>query len=429
MPATLPPPPDAISPSDLGRLAVENPARAEGPVLVGGRVTARDGAIVELSDAFTTVRVRLQDFGALRSVSTPSGPSCEIGDLVTVSGLLRMGELIDAHIGERHVPRRPPTDSSTSGETPRFTHEAVGQALAARSQALRAIRDVFHEGHFVEVDTPAMVPCPGLDVHLSAFRVGDAYLSTSPEYQMKRLLVGGVPRTFQLARCFRQDEQGAHHEREFLMLEWYRAFARVDAVMDDTEQVVRAVANAIYGVPSIYVDGQAIDLRGPFRRMRLYEAFRRFASIDESEMLRMSEEDEEAFFRAWVDEIEPALAEEREPIFLVDFPMPMASLARQNPEDPRYAERFELYLAGVELCNGFGELTDPDEQRARLKRDRATREARGLPAYPIDERFLAALEEGMPPSAGNALGVDRLLAVCLGVPSIGEVQPFPATWL
>ena len=143
----------------------------------------------------------------------------------------------------------------------------------------------------------------------------------------------------------------------------------------------------------------------------------------------MSESDPESYFRLLVEKVEPALALERAPVFLVDFPIAQASLARAKPSDSRACERFELYLDGVELCNGFGELTDPNEQRRRLVSDQEARRSLGKPVYPLDERFLAALEEGMPPSAGNALGLDRLIALCRGEREIARVMPFPAGWI
>ncbi len=246
---------------------------------------------------------------------------------------------------------------------------------------------------------------------------------------MKRLLAGGVPRCFQVCRCFRRGEVGQRHNPEFTMLEWYRAFAGVDLVMDDTEALVRHVARALGAGEAVEVEGIRVDLSAPFERLPVAGAFARWAGVSEEEAISLASTDEERFFRLLVDAVEPALARSPRPVFLVDYPAPFASLARLSTADPRVAERFELYVAGVELCNGFGELTDPAEQRARLLHDQAERARLGKPVYPIDERFLAALEEGMPPSAGNALGLDRLIAVCLGTASIGAVTAFPAGWL
>lgn len=275
----------------------------------------------------------------------------------------------------------------------------------------------------MEVETPTVVPSPGLDVHLAAFEVLGGkharYLSTSPEYQMKRLLAEGAGRIFQIARCYRQDESGDRHNSEFTMLEWYRTSATVEAVMRDTEQLVSAVTGGL-----VHGGGRKIVTTPPYERLTVCEAFSRHAGISEAQTLAMASHDEEAFFRILVDKVEPKLARYDRPVFLTEYPAPMASLARKKPDDPRVAERFELYVWGVELCNGFGELVDPVEQRARLEEDQRERARRGLAQYPIDEKFLDALSRGIPESAGNALGLDRLVMLIVGASSLAEVMAF-----
>ncbi len=293
--------------------------------------------------------------------------------------------------------------------------------LAERARVVRAIRAFFESRDFLEVETPAIVPSPGMDLHLDAFAVGDAWLITSPEYQMKRLLADGWERIFQLGRCFRRGELGAQHNPEFTMVEWYRGNAGVEDVVRDTEQLAAAVSGGVFRV-----DGRTIDARPPFERLGVCEAFARFAGASEADVLAWAAADEDRYFRTWVERVEPRIAELDRAVFVVDYPAPMASLARKNPSDPRFCERFELYVAGVELCNGFGELTDPREQRARFEADRAEREKRGLPVYPIDEKLMAALERGLPPSGGNALGVDRLVALACGTTDIRRVLAFAA---
>lgn len=300
---------------------------------------------------------------------------------------------------------------------PEPTDASVLQILQLRAALLAAIRRFFEERDFVEVETPAIVPSPGLDVHLSAFEVRDAgnrpigWLATSPEYQMKRLLSAGATRIFQLCRSYRAQEQGSHHEREFTMLEWYRADATSEDVIRDTEQLVAFVAAAI--------DQPAPDLQPPWQRVTVEDAVQMHADTTLASLL----DDEERFFRVWAEEVQPRLGTER-PIVVTDWPASMASLARLQPNG--MADRFEAFFRGVELCNGFGELTDALEQRRRFERDQVVRRASGLPEYPIDERFLADLERGMPESGGNALGVDRLLMLVLGAESIQAVMPFPA---
>ncbi len=301
-----------------------------------------------------------------------------------------------------------------------------GKRLHERARVCAAARRFFEARGFLEVQTPAVVPSPGLDVHLDAFEVagGDRgaprWLSTSPEYQMKRLLAEGYDRIYQIAPCFRRGELGARHNPEFTMLEWYRAGAGVDDVMRDTEQLVAAVTGG-----AVRVGDDAVDLAPPFDRVSVADAFARFAGWTAEAMLEAAATNEDAYFRALVDRVEPALAAWPRGVFLVDYPATQASLARRKPGDPRFAERFELYVAGVELCNGFGELVDPVEQRARLVADQETRRTRGLPVYPIDERLLEALSS-VPPSGGNALGLDRLAALACGTRDIADVIAFTA---
>jgi lysyl-tRNA synthetase class 2 len=298
--------------------------------------------------------------------------------------------------------------------------------LRERARVLAEVRRFFDARGFLEVDTPVLVPSPGLELHLEAFEVvgGDAgsarWLATSPEYQMKRLLADGWERIYQIGHAFRRAEKGERHNPEFTMLEWYRASSAMDAVIADTEQLVAAVTAG-----RVRVDGRIVDTQPPLDRWTVCEAFSRFAGWSENQTLEAAETGEDAYFRALVDQVEPGLTGLDRGVFLVDFPAAQASLAREKPGDPRFAERFELYVAGVELCNGFGELIDAVEQRKRFERDDATRRARGLQVYPIDERFLAALSR-VPPSGGCALGLDRLVALACGNRQISEVMAFAA---
>jgi lysyl-tRNA synthetase class 2 len=298
--------------------------------------------------------------------------------------------------------------------------------LRERAAVCAEVRRFFEARGFVEVQTPVVVPSPGLDVHLDAFEVagGDRgtprWLSTSPEYQMKRLLAEGWNRIYQIAPCFRRGEIGSRHNPEFTMLEWYRSGAAVADAMADTEQLVAAVTGGL-----VRLGERVVDVRPPFERVSVCDAFARYAAWSRQATLDAAATNEGRYFRALVDEVEPALARIDRAVFLVDYPTTQASLARVRADDPAVAERFELYVAGVELCNGFGELVDSVEQRGRLLRDQAARRARGLPVYPIDERFLEALAR-IPPSAGNALGLDRLAALACGTTDITDVIAFTA---
>lgn len=289
-----------------------------------------------------------------------------------------------------------------------------------RHAALRAIRDFFDSRGYLEVDTPARVPSPGLDVHLDAFEVPGAseprFLHTSPEYQMKRLLAAGLPRIYQLGKAFRRDEAGQLHQPEFCMLEWYRAGASYTELMQETEQLVVHVAERVLGSTRLPC---GLSVAAPWERLSVREAFRDLAGVEADALL----DDDEQFFLTLVERVEPRLGFER-PTLLFDYPVTMASLARARPDDPSVAERFEAYLMGIELCNGFGELTDAGEQRRRLLEDQERRRQLGKPVYPIDDRFLAALEQGLPACAGNALGVDRLVMLLSGARHIRDVLCF-----
>jgi lysyl-tRNA synthetase class 2 len=394
-------------------LLAQLPTVAPGHVLrVGGRVLRLDDASLTLADAT-----------ALVEAARPADANLREGDLIELQGRWDGACLSGSVLLSLHRPARPP---GADGEVRRFLLDGVGHRLQARSQVIGALRRHLEADDFLEVETPMLVPCPGLDLHLDGCAADGGFLITSPEYQMKRLLSGGLPRIFQIARCFRRGEQGPWHNPEFTLLEWYRAFSGYEDILDDTEALVCTAALELRDEASFQVGPRRIDLERPFLRVTVAEAFRCHAGVEEEELLRWAREDEDRYFRVLVEQVEPALAALDQPVFLLDYPASQASLARRKPSDPRYAERFELYVAGVELCNGFGELNDPAEQRARFEADQAERRRRGLPVYPLDERFLRALEEGMPPASGNALGLDRLVALACGASSLAEILAFPA---
>jgi len=297
--------------------------------------------------------------------------------------------------------------------------------LRERAAIVRSVRSYFHAAGFLEVETPSIVPCPGLDVHLDAFEVpGQGWLITSPELQMKRLVAAGLREIFQICRCFRKGERGHLHEPEFTMVEWYRSGAGSQEVMADTEQLVAEACRALRDGSTRYHGGRgSIDLAPPWPTLTVEDAFGQFARVSLADVLN----DEERFYRTLVDTIEPELGRDR-PVFLTHWPASMASLARLHPGGI-FADRFEAYVDGVELCNGFAELTDPLEQRARFEIDRRKRATMGKPVYPIDERFMAALNEGLDPCGGNALGIDRLVMLLTGERHIENVVAIPASRL
>jgi lysyl-tRNA synthetase class 2 len=312
------------------------------------------------------------------------------------------------------------------------------EGLRRRAHLNRTIRAFFGGRGFLEIEAPILVPSPGLELHLEAFTVENAgaarYLITSPEYQMKRLLAGGLPRIYSLGKVFRRGELGRQHHPEFTLLEWYRARAPWTALVADLEALVHAAAYGLNGTSAI----GGLDVAPPWDRLSVGDAFERFAGVrlfgDESlEALRDKLQRaghrlpegggwDDVFFAVFLDVIEGRLGVTR-PLVLYDWPRPLCALARERPDDPRVVERFEVYAGGLELCNGFGELNDPVEQRRRFEADREERRRRGLAEYPIDERLLAALAD-MPPAAGVAVGVDRLLMLLSATDQIRNILPF-----
>ncbi|HEX5099172.1 MAG TPA: EF-P lysine aminoacylase EpmA, partial [Polyangiaceae bacterium] len=349
------------------------------------------------------------------------GLDAKPGELVVVAGRLVRGSLRDAKLVERTRAPLPRGD----GDLARFTLEGTAARLRERALVLAEIRAYFAEQSFLEVETPIRVRAPGVDAHVDAIASAGRYLITSPELAHKRLLVGGLPRIFELARVLRADERGPLHEPEFLLLEWYRAFAGVDAIRAETEALVVRVARRVRGRAELVAPGgRKLSLRRPFPRISVRDAFRRYAGIKDAVALAAS--DEARYFELLVGRVEPALAKLERPVFLVDYPLSQAALARPSARDPSVAERFELYAGGVELSNGYGELTDPVEQARRFRAERAARRAEGRRVYPTDQRFLRALREGMPQAGGNALGVDRLVMLVTGAARISDVVAFPS---
>ena len=377
---------------------------------VGGRVVAVGDGQFTLADATSTTVVKL---AAARAVS--------VGDLVVVEAVWDPPMLTAGSIVEL-IPCPVPAPMS---DARRFTMGDVGAHVAARSRAVAGLRMLFDECSFLEIETPTWTPFPNLDPHLEPHPVAGGYLITSPEHAMKRLVSGGFPRVYQFASCTRDGEKGPWHEPEFTLLEWYRAFAGIDDVIRDTETIVETVADIAGGGALHAPDGRAISAAGPYARVTVEDLFAEHAAVNDA--VDLAERDEAEFFQIWVDRIEPAIAAFEAPVIVWKYPACQAALARRDPSDPRVAERFELYVGGVELCNGYGELTDAPEQRARFEQFRAMRAGGDLEHAPLDEPLLAALEAGMPPSGGNALGVDRLVALARGTAGIADVQAFPSS--
>jgi lysyl-tRNA synthetase class 2 len=339
--------------------------------------------------------------------------------------------------------------------------------LEARARILAAIRAFFDGRGYLEMETPLMVAHPGMEPYLDPFetelqmpggRRYRGFLITSPEYSLKKLLAAGFERIYQLGRCFRNGEDsGGRHNPEFTMLEWYRVGTDYVGIMDETEELVRSVAEAVgasltpalsckestHLCPPLKGEAGGVVREGDkkWERLTVRDAMKRYAGVDldaalDDKNILLAKAAElghqlppetpwdDAFFAVFLNAVEPKLGLER-PTFLYEYPISMASLSRPSAKDPRYAERFELYVAGLELANAFSELTDADVQRQRLEEEHELRKRLGKTDYGLDEEFLDALRS-MPAAGGISIGVDRLVMILLGETDIRQVQAFPA---
>lgn len=326
-----------------------------------------------------------------------------------------------------------------------------------RETVIDAIRAHFKKNDFHEVETPQMVRAPGMEPYLEVFESElldpqgfkhRTFLITSPEYAMKKLLVAGLHKIFQICKCFRngEDLRSTTHNPEFTMIEWYRANSDYHDLMKDCEDMLCAIYDSIHGVNSghariLKYQGQETVLDGPWERLSVVQAFDKYADVKENEltdneaMKRIGREKgyqveddttwEQMFHQIFLNEIEPHLGFAK-PTILYDYPDTMAALSRKKKDDPRYAERFEFYIFGKELGNGFSELTDAAEQEKRLRAEWEERLKTSKKMYDIDEDFIFALETGMPESSGIAVGVDRLIMLFADVDTIQETLFFPA---
>ena len=320
------------------------------------------------------------------------------------------------------------------------------QHLETRARVMRGIRGFFEARGYLEVETPALQKSPCMEPHIQAFRTDwispdrkerkTLYLHTSPEFAMKKLLVAGAPKIFQLARTFRNEPPSRLHSPEFTLLEWYQAGMGYKEMMQETIDLLRTVCPDV-----LRWEEKTADPHKEWQILSVTDAMMQYAGVDivpvledvgafraaaEKAGIKTGETDgwDDIFFRIFLDKVEPHLGAPV-PTIIYDYPVSMAALAQPKPEDPRFAERFEIYACGMELCNAFGELTDGEAQRARFEHDVALRQKLYGDEYPVDEDFLKAIDFGMPPSSGNALGVDRLVMLISGADDIAQVQAVP----
>jgi len=320
-----------------------------------------------------------------------------------------------------------------------------------RSKIIDLVRLFFKKEGFLEVQTPTLVRRPGQEPYLNPLGVSlrdernkryQGYLITSPEYSLKKLLAAGFDKIFELARVFRNNESfGGIHNPEFTMLEWYRANSDYQEIMKDTEKLICFLNKKINSSSYLNYQGRKIDLAPPWPRLSVKKAFIKYAKIDldKAETLEsfksqiknkryLANDWNDIFYSVFLNEIEPNFPDNR-PIIIYDYPLPQASLAKRKNKDSFYAERFEVYIGGLELANAFSELTDHQEQHLRLKQEQALRKKNKKSALPIDNDFISALKLGLPPSGGIALGLERLQMLLLDIEDINDLLPFPAQQL
>jgi len=289
--------------------------------------------------------------------------------------------------------------------------------LRRRAVMIQAIRRFFIRHDYLEVETPCLIPAPAPEAHIDAVRCGGGFLHTSPELSMKRLLAAGYPRIFQICKCFRGQERGALHLPEFTMLEWYHTGLGYRELMEECEELLSYVFRELGCSPAFSCQGRQIAVAAPWERITVAEAFSRHAPLSVPEAL-----EKDCFDQMMADYIEPNLGG-AQPTFICDYPLHPGSLAKAKKDAPALTERFELYMGGWELANGFTELTDAEEQRRRFKDAERVRLEMGKPAYPPAERFLAALA-AMPEASGIALGLDRLAMIINDRATIDDVVAF-----
>ncbi len=292
------------------------------------------------------------------------------------------------------------------------------RVLELRAQLNAAVRRFFRDRGFLEVDTPVLLPANAPETNIDAIPAGPAWFRTSPELAMKRLLAAGCEKIFQLGPCAREGERGRWHHPEFSLLEWYRADAGHLEILADAKALLAFLALELRGSTDFTWQGKPVSFAQElWEKFSVSQAFIQHAGWDPALAF-----DPDRFDLDLVTRVEPALPPDR-PVILIDYPAPLAALARKKTDDPLRAERWELYLGGVELANAYSELADPAEQRARFLDANAARLQRRASPYPLDEAFLAALPL-MPPSGGIALGLDRLLMILADADSLDAVLPF-----
>jgi elongation factor P--(R)-beta-lysine ligase len=289
--------------------------------------------------------------------------------------------------------------------------------LISRAEIIRYTRNYFQQYDFLEVETPVRVPVVAPELFITPVTSGDWFLITSPELHMKRLMAAGYPKLFQFSHCFRKDERGRRHNPEFTMLEWYRSGGDYMQMVADTEQIVFTLAQKIYSDSSIQYQGFKIDLSVPWPRVTISDAFLKSAGWDP-----VADPDPLRFDTDLCDKVIPAFTGDR-PTVIMDYPAPMASLARLKPGEAKVAERAEIFIGGLEIANAYSELIDSQEQENRFRIEIEQIEKEYGRKLDLPRQFLDAMDT-LPECGGIALGVDRLVMLFCNAASIDDVMPF-----
>ncbi len=324
-----------------------------------------------------------------------------------------------------------------------IANDEVRETFRTRSKVVSYVRRFFEERDFLEVETPILQPIYG-GAAAKPFRTHhntldmQLFLRIAPELNLKRLVVGGLHRVFELNRCFRNEGISTQHNPEFTMLEFYQAFATYEDLIQLTEELLEGLCRHIHGAPDLVYGGETISFRGPFARLPVFEGLTKYAGVPEDKV-RDREALLEAAHRLHIAdaaklslgklqmEVFEAASEPHlvQPTFVTDFPLEVSPLSRRKDAEPDLVDRFELYVAGREIANAFSELNDPVDQRERFLAQVRERAAGDEEAHPMDEDYVRALEYGLPPTAGQGIGIDRLVMLLTNSPSIRDVIFFP----
>ena len=426
---------------------------------IAGRIAARRGhgraAFIDLVDRSGRIQLHAREV-LLGAESFERLVGLDLGDIVGADGVVfatKAGELSLRLDRWTLLAKslRPPPDKYHGLEDVelRYRHREldlmanpeVRELFAKRAQAVAAIREWLDEHGFLEVETPVLQPLYGgalarpFKTHHNALD-RDLYLRIATELYLKRCVVGGLERVYELGKDFRNEGISPKHNPEFTMVEWYEAYADYTNAAERLEQLVAHVAERVLGTTKVQRDGTEIDLAPPWRRVTLREAIEERTGInlaqrpsrEELAAAMGSEPDPAEGWGKLVDgllskRVEPELAQ---PTFLLDYPVELSPFAKSHRSEDGLVERWEAFVGGIEIANAFTELNDPDEQRRRFEQQRSELQRGDEDAQPFDEAFLEALEHGMPPTAGVGLGIDRLTMILSGARTLREVVLFPA---